>query len=265
MIDQDRRLSFGSVAEQYDRSRPDYPPELIHDVIALSGSQIGDEVLEIGAGTGKATRMFCARGLSVVAVEPDGEMAAVASRKAATAEHTVRVIEADFESAELPDRSFGLAYSAQAWHWVDPATGYERARGVLRDGGLLAAFWNRIDWTRCDLRGELVAAYERAGAAGMRPGPMHPGASDRLDMGEEWHPERAAAAGFGELEVRRYERVLEYTAAGYVELLATHGDHIMLPAEVRALLLGELAAIIEDRGGVLRLPAPTVLCLARAL
>jgi SAM-dependent methyltransferase len=265
MTDRDRRLSFGSVAEQYERSRPDYPAELIDDVIALSGAQAGDEVLEIGAGTGKATRMFCARGLSVVAVEPDGEMAAVASRKAATAGHRVRIIEADFESAALPDRAFGLAYSAQAWHWVEPATGYERARRVLRPRGLLAAFWNRIDWSLCELRAELVAAYERTGAAGMRPGPMHPGVSDPLDMREEWQPERAAAAGFGELEVRRYERVLEYTAAGYVELLATHGDHIMLPAEVREMLLRELAAIVEDHGGLLRLPAPTVLCLARAL
>jgi SAM-dependent methyltransferase len=234
--DLDRRLSFGAVADRYDRSRPDYPPELVDDVIAYAGCGSGSEVLEIGAGTGKATRMFCARGLSVVAVEPDGEMAAVASRQAATAGHNVRIIQSDFESAPLPDGAFPLAYSGQAWHWVDPAGGFQRARRALAPGGVLAAFWNRSDWSGHGLRAELLEAYERNGASHLRRGTMHPTGSSSPALSDEWDPELATAAGFGELSVHRYERVLEFTSAEYVAMLSTHSDHILLEADQRERL-----------------------------
>jgi SAM-dependent methyltransferase len=264
MTDQVRRLSFGAVADAYDRARPDYPPELVDDVIESAGCGPGSEVLEIGAGTGKATRMFCARGLSVVAVEPDGEMAAVASRQAATAGHSVRIIQSDFESAPLPAGAFGLAYSAQAWHWVEPGSGYVRVREVLRPGGMLAAFWNRVDWSRCPLRAELQTAYEHSGAGQVRLGPMHPGVGSSLERTEEWDPELARSAGFTDIAVRQYERVLRYTSAEYVALLGTHSDHILLASEARGRLLERVGEIIERHGGVIELAAPTVLCLARA-
>jgi hypothetical protein len=54
-----RRLAFGSVAELYDRSRPSYPPALVDDVLGLVG--VAPRVLEVGAGTGKATVLFAAR------------------------------------------------------------------------------------------------------------------------------------------------------------------------------------------------------------
>lgn len=263
MTDRERRLSFGSVADAYDRARPDYPPELVDDVIALAGCGPGSEVLEVGAGTGKATRMFCARGLSVLAIEPDCEMAAVASQKAATAGHTLRVIQSDFESAALEDGAFSLAYSAQAWHWVDPETGYRRAHRLLSGGGLLAAFWNRVDWSGHELRAEMQVAYAPAGANVTDWGPIHP-AHGPLEIRDEWHAELASAAGFGELETRRYERVLEYTAAEYVALLGTHSDHLLLAPDVRARLLQDVSQVIDRHGGVLRLLVPTVLCLARA-
>lgn len=263
MIDQDRRLSFGTVAEQYDQSRPDYPSELIDDLISLAGCRPGDEVLEIGAGTGKATRLFCARGLSVVAVEPDSEMAAVASRKAATAGHNVRVIQSDLESAPLPEGTFPLAYSAQAWHWVNPETGYRQVHRTLRAGGVLAAFWNRGDWTGHELYSEVQRAYEAVGAADHRHAPSQQTDARRLEGTGEWRPELVTAAGLRQLSVRRYERVLEYTSAEYVSLLGTYSDHILLQADRRERLLADIAQIIDRRGGRLRLPVTTLLCLAR--
>lgn len=67
-----RRLSFGSVAEQYDRIRPSYPEQLVDDVIAYAGDGLtaAGRALEVGAGTGKATLQFAARGLR--ALVPSG-------------------------------------------------------------------------------------------------------------------------------------------------------------------------------------------------
>ena len=135
---------------------------------------------------------------------------------------------------------------------------------MLRKGGLLAAFWNRIDWSRCDLGSEFDAAYERSGARDIDWGPMRPEEAEPVHIRDEWQPELAAAAGFGELEIRRYDRELEYTADEYVALLSTHSDHILLAPDVRARLFADLRAIIDGRGGVLWLPVPTLLCLGRA-
>jgi SAM-dependent methyltransferase len=254
----ERRLAFGSVAELYDAARPSYPSELVDDVLAYAGEP--RDALEVGAGTGKATELFVSRShppLRVVAIEPSGDMAAVASRKAATASATVLVT--DFESASLPEHAFDLVYSAQAWHWIDPARRFGLARRALRDGGALAAFWNRADWDRCPLAGELSAAYERAGVTLQDAGPMYPGAPTRLDIGDSWEREAAPAA----TETRVYRWAQRYGAAEYVELMATHSDHILLSHDGQRRLYAEVAATIDAHGGSLELPYATLLCLAR--
>ena len=80
----DRALaeSFGAEAEQYDRTRPGYPPALIDDL--LSGG--ARDVLDIGCGTGIAGRLFLARGCQVLGVEPDARMAGVAGTQGLTVE-----------------------------------------------------------------------------------------------------------------------------------------------------------------------------------
>ena len=75
--DRPRRLVFGEVAGLYDRARPSYPASLIDDLV--SWAQPGGRALEIGAGTGKATRLLAARGVSVLGIEPSAEMAVYAA------------------------------------------------------------------------------------------------------------------------------------------------------------------------------------------
>jgi tRNA G46 methylase TrmB len=62
----ERRLVFGEVAELYDS----YPPALVDDLVAMAGLDGGQAVLEVGAGTGKATVLFAQRGIPVLAIEP---------------------------------------------------------------------------------------------------------------------------------------------------------------------------------------------------
>jgi hypothetical protein len=82
----ERRLVFGEVAELYDRARPSYPPELIDDVIEAARLSPADRALEVGTGTGKATELFAERGVGVLGLEPDPEMAGMARRRCAAYE-----------------------------------------------------------------------------------------------------------------------------------------------------------------------------------
>jgi hypothetical protein len=176
----------------------------------------------------------------------------------------VTFAEGEFERSEVPGGAFRLVFSAQAWHWIEPEVRYVRARHALAAGGALAAFWNQAAWPRSELREAMLGAYERSGAELIAHGPMYPGEPTPLDMGTEWAEQITAAAGFAVAPARRYRWSCDYTADAYVELLATHSDHIVLDAEIRDRLFREVRAVIEQAGGSFALPYSTLLCLARA-
>ena len=98
-----RALSFGVVAEAYERFRPGYPAELVDIVLTYAGQPVRT-ALEIGAGTGKATRLFARRGITVTATEPDGAMLAEL-RKHVPA--NVTTVQATFEDLR-PGGRYGL-------------------------------------------------------------------------------------------------------------------------------------------------------------
>jgi trans-aconitate methyltransferase len=140
-IDEASRTSFDRSAELYEAARPSYPEALVDEAVARSGIPAGGRILEIGAGTGKATRPFARRGYPIVALEPGAKMAAVLRRNVA-AFPRVAVEETTFEAWSGADRSFDLVVSAQAFHWVDPAVRYVKTAAALRPRGALALIRN---------------------------------------------------------------------------------------------------------------------------
>src|SRR5262245_14440155 len=78
-----RRATFDSTAELYDAARPEYPPRLFADLIALASLEPGDRLLEIGCGTGKASRPLLEAGFTVVCVELGEALARRARRNLA--------------------------------------------------------------------------------------------------------------------------------------------------------------------------------------
>ena len=254
---------FGEVAELYDASRPSYPPAVVEELLRRAGAGAGDGVLEVGAGTGKATVLFAARGLAVVAIEPSPEMAAVARRNCATYPE-VRIVESDFEHWDPGDRRFPLLYSAQAWHWIDPGVGLERAHRALAPGGVLAPFWNRPAWGRSSLRDELIEAYSVAVPELEPSGPMHPANFSPLD-GEDWVGEVGASGRFNDAEVVDFDWHIDYGADRYVDLLGTLSEVRLLDDSQRGRLLDGVHAAIERHGGMLAMPMLTRVCLARAV
>jgi SAM-dependent methyltransferase len=137
-----RRQLFDHVAAAYDAHRPDYPAELF-DVLesALGQPLLRARVLDVGAGTGIATRALAGRGANVVAVDPGpGVLAVLRSRS------TSRVSPVVGDGNALPTRTaiFDLVTYAQSWHWTDPSRSVPEAARVLHDRGVLAVFWNLL-------------------------------------------------------------------------------------------------------------------------
>jgi SAM-dependent methyltransferase len=250
------------VADLYDDARPSYPQPVVEDVIAFAAVAPPERLLEVGAGTGKATVLFAARGFGVLGIEPSPEMAALARRNC-SAYLDVRIEESDFERWTGARGEFRLLFSAQAWHWVAPEAGFARARSALAADGAFAAFWNYPSWDECELRDELADAYSRAAYPLAPRDPMHPeSTADGALLGRD--DQLASAKGFAQAEHRTYRWSLEYTTSAYLRLMQTHSTHIRLAAEARRTLLGEVAKVIDGHGGSLTLPLVTHLQLARA-
>jgi SAM-dependent methyltransferase len=258
-----RRLLFGEVAELYDAYRPTYPAELIDDLAAVSGVGPGTPVLEVGAGTGKATLLFAALGARVLALEPSPPMAEVARRNCADYPQ-VAIVESDFERWDPVGARFPLLYSAQAWHWIDPAVGYRLARTALVAGGVLAAFWNRPAWGWSPIRKALASVYTAAAPDLAPVGPTHP-ANENPDGDDYWEEEIAGADGLSDAEVRSYDWSIDYSAQQYAGMLTTLSEVQLLAEGEREALLNGVRAAIDEHGGTLTYPLRTWLRLARAI
>ena len=253
MIHENRRRaeSFGENAQQYDRARPTYPEGLV-DFLMADGPQ---RVLDVGCGTGKAGRLFLARGCDVLGVELDARMADVARS------HGLAVEVAAFEAWDPAGRVFDLLVSGQAWHWIDPAVGLEKAADVLRPGGRFAVFWNlgELDPPALEVFLEVhnrlgveigqsaaVGAYTRDGGAGSVA------ALESLEA-------------FERVEVRRYFWELRYSRDEWLDQLQTHSDHRILPADTLNAVLRGIGAAIDDLGGSIAVQYETMLVTATRL
>jgi SAM-dependent methyltransferase len=137
-----RRLSFGSVAADYDRYRPAPPPQALDWLVPPDATA----VLDLAAGTGAVTRLLIGRAARVVAVEPDERMRAVLAARCPEAE----VLEGRGEDIPLTDASVDAVVIASAWHWLDPERAVPEIVRVLRPGGSLGVIWvsrdSRVPW-----------------------------------------------------------------------------------------------------------------------
>ncbi|MDO0909401.1 class I SAM-dependent methyltransferase [Streptomyces sp. DT2A-34] len=248
--DETRRVrlsrTFDEDAELYDRARPGYPPELFDDLAEVAGTGPGCRVLEVGAGTGKATLPLAERGCRITAVELGADMAAVARRNLAGFE-TVEIVTADFETWPLPQEPFDAVVSATAFHWIDPAVRMARAADALRPGGALAVVATQhVAGGSEDFFVEVQGCYECFDPH-TTPGLRLPAAAD-VDTSD--HADEVARSGrFGPVIFRRYVWDLTYTTAEYLAVLRTYSGHRALSPQAREGLLECIAGLIDRRYG----------------
>jgi ubiquinone/menaquinone biosynthesis C-methylase UbiE len=133
---------FASVAEEYERGRPEYSPAVVGALMAELGLERGVAVLDLAAGTGKLSRALLAAGLDVVAVEPQGALRDVLASSIGAA----RVNEGLAEAIPLPDGSVHAVAVGEAFHWFDQQAALAEMRRVLRPGGGLALLSTIPDW-----------------------------------------------------------------------------------------------------------------------
>jgi SAM-dependent methyltransferase len=237
------KVTFDSAAELYEAARPTYPAPLFEDLFRLTGLQEGDRALEIGCGTGKATRAVLERGVSVVCIELGARLADEARRNLSGMPVEVHV--APFETWEGKPETFDLIYAATAWHWVDPEIRYEKAHALLRPGGHLA-FWSAQHAFPSDFDPfftEIQEVYDALGKSSRGEWPPPP-PEELADQSAEI----AATGLFDDVQVRRFVWETMYTADEYIALLDTFSGHIAMAHAKRATLYHEIRSRLARRG-----------------
>jgi SAM-dependent methyltransferase len=241
-IDQEPHLlrqvaeSFGIDADRYDRSRPAYPDELIHRVVAAAP---GTDFLDVGCGTGIGARQYRAAGITVLGVDVDTRMADFARQTG------IDVEIGKFEEWDARGRTFDAVVAGQAWHWVDPVRGAAKAAQVLRPQGLLALYWHVFDPPA-----EVAEPFEEAMTEVAPDGPLKtPG----LEL-QQRNLRRAvdgmhSAGGFGEPDEWRFEWQRHYTRDQWLDHLATTGQLTILEPPQLATVLDTVGAAVDSIGG----------------
>ena len=130
----DIRLSFNEAAEVYDLVRPSYPADLFDVLFQMLPTD--PEIVEVGPGTGQATKDLLARTASVHAIEIGPAMAA--RLRSNLPSDRLRVTVGDFEDVIVAPCSADSVFASTAYHWISRAAQTDRSTAILRRGGIMA-------------------------------------------------------------------------------------------------------------------------------
>ncbi|ADG80572.1 Methyltransferase type 11 OS=Tsukamurella paurometabola (strain ATCC 8368 / DSM / CCUG 35730/ CIP 100753 / JCM 10117 / KCTC 9821 / NBRC 16120 / NCIMB 702349/ NCTC 13040) OX=521096 GN=Tpau_4001 PE=4 SV=1 [Tsukamurella paurometabola] len=241
--DRHRALSFGAIADAYDRLRPRYADVTVDAISAGAATAV-----DVGAGTGILSRQLRDRGLDVLVVEPDAAMAEVARGSGVPAEV------ATFEDWDAAGRTYDLVTFGQSWHWVDADIAVPRLAGLLNPGGRVALLWNKLRPTTPS-NAELRAAsadYINVDAVSADP--------TQAEFALAELGNRFTDAGFT-VRTREDAWTETQTAERWLDLIFTYSAHSTLPDDRKAALRSALAGVIGDRD--VELGASTIALIAQ--
>lgn len=240
-MDVSLRTTFDREAERYDRARPAPPEALVEALLRAGNLEAGARVLEVGCGTGQATRPLAEKGLEVYALELGPALAALAQRNLADYPNvTVEPTAFEAFSSETP---FDALVSVQAFHWIEPESGLEHAASLLRPGGALLLAWHQDVSEDTPFYRAANPVFERyaPGLEHKRPTPAS--APERFRRALEASPD------FGDVVTARFSWSHRFSKDRFLDLLLTFSNVQAQGEEVRAVFLEEIAGVVGAHGG----------------
>jgi SAM-dependent methyltransferase len=137
---------FTGLANLYARHRPEYPPAAVDFVCRRCGLGPGSVLVDVGSGTGIASRQFARVGFTVIGIEPNDEMRREAGRVVFDSGIAAPVYRPGrAEATGLPDATADAVLAAQAFHWFDPEPTLREFHRILTPAGWVVLLWNERD------------------------------------------------------------------------------------------------------------------------
>ena len=237
-------VGYQRAAGVYESSRPSYPMAALAALADALPLEAGRTVVDLGAGTGKFTRLLALTGAEVLAVEPVTEM----RERLAELLPGVAASAGTAEATGLPDASADAVVAAQAWHWFQEEQAIAEVERLLRPGGALALVWNTYDtsvpWVR-----DYQDIYFRLAPRDLPSPPL----SARPGDPGGWRDAFAERAGWGEVHERHWPNPHTTTVADVVERMMSSSHIAVLDRAAQAQVRAEVEAVLDahdaTRGG----------------
>lgn len=246
VVEMKRNESFDEVAKLYDQVRPSYPEQLIGDIISTTRISLDDKLLEIGAGTGKATILLAQKGFNIHCIELGQNLADILLEKC-NAYKNVTVDVNTFEKWKPKDKEkYKLIYSAQAFHWIDPQIKFSKCHDLLSEGGHIALFWYKASRDRSTASEEIDSLFREYAPEFIE----ETGESDSYTEIVEMRRAEIESSGlFKNVELFEYTWENKLDAITYIKVLNTYSKYTVLDTKLKAILNMEIERIINKHGG----------------
>ena len=256
VVNDDESSAYDGVADDYEVARPGYLADVFDTIERYGRFDEPPRVVEVGSGTGQATRQMSARGWTVHGIEPGSRLAEAA--RARVPGPNTRFDVTRFEDAVLAESSFDLVAAATSWHWVEPDIGYCKAHSLLKPSGTIALFWNaHVPHTTNPAWEPIRDAYLAVAPELADLAPLTP---DRPDYDPE-HEIRMSGY-FDLIERHVFTFDVTYPIDRFLRLLDTYASHQTLDPKRRSLLHERLRIAADDQlSGTVTKPYETLLLL----
>lgn len=241
----ERARSFDAWAGDYDRYRPSYPEELFREISIRLGLPRVPHVVDLGAGTGRASLTMAGLGWRVTAVEPGKPMLDVLRAQAANQGLVLATVQATAEATGLDPASADLATAAQSFHWFDQVAAVTEMARIVKPGGGVAVFWNVRDTQRSSFVADYHDLLQREfGEADT---------GQYLQAGRETGRERTQealenASGFDAPELAELQHDAQMTADDFVGMAFTASYVRALSGQDQERFRAELTALLTRHG-----------------
>jgi SAM-dependent methyltransferase len=134
---------YTALADAYLK-RPDYADAAIDAMLSIAGAHGRKDVCDVGAGVAHLTLMLAARGLHVIAVEPNDAMRANGRERTVLFPDVVWH-EGTGEHSGQQNQAFDLVTFGSSFNVCDRPAALTEASRILRPRGWFACMWNHRD------------------------------------------------------------------------------------------------------------------------
>lgn len=249
--------TFDTVAQQYEKFRPEYVPELYEDIFKYRQIDRGSCAVEVGIGGGQATLPILETGCNVMAIEYGKNFSELCRCKFREFPN-FSVVTSRFEDFPCENNTYDLIYSASAFHWIPEELGYQKVFNMLKSGGAFARFANHPYGDKGNEK--LHEAFQKIYAVYM---PNSQGANEYSEQAAKERADIARKYGFIDICYKLYHRTRTFDAKEYTALLGTYSDHVAIEEQTRKKFFSEIEHAIEEFGGCITIYDTIDLQLAR--
>ena len=235
-----RRTAFDRIAQEYDAMRPGYSREAINFALPPAPAG-GGSLLEVGCGSGQATRSLVGRGYRITAIDISPNLLEIARRRFRNRPE-ISFGQVSFEDF-IPEKgeTFDVILAPTSWHWIDPDIGLRKAAELLLPGGRLSIMAHIAASPRRGFDLRVQEVYNRV----VPEWRITPGTRTTADVIRALSGEMQESHLFRDIISIEFPQIQSMKRIEYIQLLGTYSDHRNLPPEQFHRLCEEIGNLID--------------------